>query len=170
MPVNLELKVPFKRTDALVRPLETIGAEYVCTMEQKDVYYKIPSGLLKLRSDNLKTELIYYNRNEKAGQRWSEYHTLQITDASAEKFLDRLFKCEIVVKKSRRLFMYGNTRIHLDKVKGLGEFVELESMVRIGKAKAEKEFKFVINSLGLPVNEEILRSYRDLLLAKQIKK
>ena len=40
---------------------------------------------------------------------------------------------DIVVEKSRHLFLHGNTRIHLDEVDGLGSFLELEAVYLHGR-------------------------------------
>lgn len=167
MPSNLEIKVPFKNLGKLNAGLTAIKAEFVKILVQKDTYYKVDKGLLKLRIDGDKTELIYYNRNEKNAKRWSEYYTLQISDQKPEQFFAHLYKIEVVVKKRRKLYMYKNTRIHLDTVQGLGTFVELESMVKTTRTAAEKEFKFVVENLHLPVEKELRKSYRDLLLSKR---
>jgi predicted adenylyl cyclase CyaB len=167
MPANLEIKVPYQKLSNLDEGLQSIGAQFIKVLVQKDTYYKTDKGLLKLRVDGDKTELIYYNRSEKKTKRWSEYYTLQICDPKPEQFFSRTHETEVVVKKSRKLFMYKNTRIHLDTVQGLGHFVELESMVKTTRAAAEKEFKFVVKNLRLPVEKELRMSYRDLLLAKR---
>ena len=167
MPANLEIKVPYKNLGKLQDGLKVIGAKFVKVLVQKDTYYKTDTGLLKLRMDGDKTELIYYNRNEKNAKRWSEYYTLQISDSKPEQFFSHLYSIEVVVKKSRKLYMYKNTRIHLDTVQGLGTFVELESMVKTTRSAAEKEFRFVVENLKLPVEKELRMSYRDLLMAKR---
>jgi len=167
MPANLEIKVPYKNLGMLTAGLTAIKAEFKKVLVQKDTYYKTDKGLLKLRVDGDKTELIYYNRNEKNAKRWSEYYTLQISDSKPEQFFPHLYNIEVVVKKRRKLYMYKNTRIHLDTVQGLGAFVELESMVKTTRKAAEKEFKFVVENLQLPVDKELRMSYRDLLLSKR---
>lgn len=73
---------------------------------------------------------------------------------------------ETVVEKHRQLYLYDNTRIHLDEVKGLGSFLELETLVINGKEDAEKRFKEIIKLLGLKTENEIRKSYRDLMLEK----
>ena len=44
----------------------------------------------------------------------------------------------MVVEKKRRLFLYKNSRIHLDEVRGLGTFIEFEVLVKHGKQQAQK--------------------------------
>jgi adenylate cyclase class IV len=62
--------------------------------------------------------------------------------------------------------MYKNTRVHLDTVKHLGKFMELETLVLVGKDDAKKRFSFLIDKFSININEQIKGSYRDLKLNK----
>ncbi len=140
MPTNLELKIRVTSHQSLKKILEQIGAENKGMLKQKDVYYSIPNGLLKLRIENGNESLIFYNRNENDKNRWSDFELLQFANAKGEKFFNNLFDVEVIIKKKRELFYYDDTRIHLDKVNNLGKFLELETLVINGKADAKKRF------------------------------
>jgi len=74
-----------------------------------------------------KGELIYYERADQEGPKHSEYHLARTHDPENLKtVLSMAFGIRGVVVKSRYLFMVGQTRIHLDDVEGLGQFIELE--------------------------------------------
>jgi len=118
--------------------------------------------------ENGENQLIHYFRNETVKDRWSDYSVLKINDYKADKFLAGLFKTEVTVKKSRNLYWYKNTRIHLDKVKGLGTFLELETKLINGKKEAKERFDFLVNYLQLDAKKQIRKSYRDLLLEREI--
>jgi len=63
--------------------------------------------------------------------------------------------------------LYQNTRIHLDKVKNLGYFLELETVLNnISKDEALIEFNSIVNFLKLNFNNQIRSSYRDLMQNK----
>ncbi|MBZ0199157.1 MAG: class IV adenylate cyclase [Ignavibacteriaceae bacterium] len=166
MPFNLEIKVPVKSLSSIKKKLNKIDAEYAGTLNQTDIYYKIKKGLLKLRIENGKSQLIQYFRDEKSKDRWSDYRILELSSDNAEEFLAGLFSAEVTVKKERKLYWYKNTRIHLDKVKGLGTFLELETKLTSGKKDARDRFNFLIKHLQLDVNNQIRKSYRDSLRKK----
>jgi Adenylate cyclase, class 2 (thermophilic) len=166
MPLNLEIKVKLKNHTDTEKILKKIKAKKVKVFGQKDVYYKRKDDLLKLRIEAAGFSLIKYLRDEKGKDRWSDYEILNLTGNDPEKYLKSLFDIETTVVKERILYMFDNTRIHLDKVKGLGYFLELETLMIKDKADAKKRFNYLTEELQLDVKNEIKMSYRDLMLKK----
>jgi predicted adenylyl cyclase CyaB len=74
------------------------------------------------------------------------------------------------VNKKRILFVYKNTRIHLDAVEGLGDFVELETVFSTTLSQSEgiKEHDEVVKLLNLHRFPTIKGSYSGLLKTKII--
>lgn len=62
--------------------------------------------------------------------------------------------------------MYDNTRVHLDEVKSLGKYLELETKVINGKEDAVKRFNKIIDLLQLDRSQEIKASYKNLIEGK----
>ena len=128
MPVNLELKVKINSIKKLEKLAKTASAEFKGVLKQKDVYFENKKGLLKLRIENGVCCLIKYLRDEKK-KRWSNYEILKLDGKNVEKYLADILNVEAVVEKKRKLYVYKDTRIHLDEVKSLGKFLELETVV-----------------------------------------
>jgi len=166
MSTNLEIKVKVDNFENYLNLLKKIKAKYIGELNQKDIYYKTKSGLLKLRIEGNKKELIKYNRIEEKKNRWSDYEILTIEGKNPQKILNSLFEYETTVEKKRKLFVYKNTRIHFDTVKGLGKFIELETIVNSTKKDAQERFNFLINKLNLDKKNELRLSYRNLMLKK----
>ncbi|PIW98623.1 MAG: hypothetical protein COZ80_09590 [Ignavibacteria bacterium CG_4_8_14_3_um_filter_37_9] len=164
MPVNLEIKVKVENFDLILSNLKKVKAKKAGLLHQKDVYFSTPKGLLKLRKEGKNQQLIRYQRNEKGKNRWSNFEILELHQAHAESFLKNLWDCEVVVEKVRLLYLHENTRIHLDKVKKLGSFIELETKVLTTKKEAQQQFLFLLKALQLDPKEELRLSYHDLLL------
>lgn len=166
MSLNLELKQEVRSHDRIRARLKEIGAEFKTFLNQRDVYFVLKGSLLKLRIMDQRSELIKYNRNEDGGTRWSDYSVMEINDINAEEFLSKIFDVEVIVTKQRELWMYDNTRVHLDVVNSLGSFIELETLVLSGKEDAQKRFDNIMKLLDLSLENQLLTSYRDLLLNK----
>jgi len=167
MPRNLEIKIKVTSLKELKNKLKQkrIGLKKI--LIQKDVYYSVDTGLLKLRIENGEKSLIYYKRDEKSAKRWSDYHVIKFAEGDIEKFFKNILSTEITVSKVRELYLYKNTRIHLDKVKGLGSFIELETLVIDDLRNAENRFNEMVEILDLDTKSQIRASYRDLLLDKK---
>ena len=164
MPKNLEIKVKLSSHKEVKAILNRNKIHFEELLIQKDIYYKVDRGILKLRIEKDKQTLIFYNRNEKSKKRWSDYHLLEISKTDGNKYLNRFLDVLTIVNKKRELYLYNNTRIHLDYVKNLGYFLELETIVKTGLKDAEKRYNYVLDLLELQNKNEIRASYKDLLI------
>jgi predicted adenylyl cyclase CyaB len=169
MPKNLEIKVKLSSHKEIKSILKKNKIQFEELLIQKDIYFKIDKGILKLRIENDKQTLIFYDRNEKSKKRWSNYHLLEIDKTDGNKYLKRFLEVLIIVNKKRELYLYNNTRIHLDYVKGLGYFLELETKVLNGLKDAEIRFAEMMSLLKLGNKQELRTSYKDLLLSRNKK-
>ena len=169
MPKNLEIKVKLSSHKEVKTILKKNRIDLEGLLIQKDIYYKVDRGILKLRIENDKQTLIFYDRNEKSKKRLSDYHLLEINKTNGNEYLKRFLDVLTIVKKKRELYLFNNTRIHLDFVKNLGYFLELETRVTNGLKDAEKRFNYLLDLLNLHDKKEIRASYKDLLLDKTYK-
>jgi len=100
---------------------------------QADTYFNVPVGRLKLREfadESNPGQLIFYARSDQSEPRPSDYHILEVTEPAALKdVLALALGVKAVVKKNRSVYLFGNVRIHLDEVAGLGTFLELEAVL-----------------------------------------
>ena len=165
MPLNLELKIKVEAHTKLIKALRRINAEKTGILRQKDIYYKTGKGLLKLRVEGNSYTLIKYLRDEK-GKRWSNYELLRLDGKNPEKYLEDIFDVDTVVEKKRILYLYKNTRVHLDEVNGLGKFLELETLVVSTRKDSEERFREIIKLLSLDLSKQIRKSYKWLMLGK----
>ena len=164
---NLEFKAKAKSLDFLHENLARLRAKYVQSMYQIDTYFNVPKGRLKLREvENYEATLVYYERPDAAESRYSRYQLCGIANHEAFKqMMSDVLGVKVIVEKNRELWTYGNTRIHLDEVVNLGEFIELETVIRDqSEAEAQAEHKLVKETLQISAADLIPASYSDLLL------
>ncbi len=163
---NIEIKARVADPAALETRVAELGAEAVWTRHQRDVFFHVPDGYLKLRRvDGEPGELIAYARAAGTDPRPSDYDIAPVPDAARlETVLARALGVRGVVVKTRRLFLWRHTRIHLDDVVGLGSFMELETVAKdIPLEAAEAEAREVIERLALDAADFLDRPYLELL-------
>jgi adenylate cyclase class 2 len=107
---------------------EALGADDHGELVQRDTYFNVPTGRLKLREEkNNVSHLISYARAGESEERLSRYRIIEIEDAVGLKAaLSESLGARVVVSKRRRLFLWRDVRIHLDVVDGLGAFLVFE--------------------------------------------
>ena len=165
MPSNLELKAVCRSLADAQKIARKIRAKRIGTMHQTDTYFRINRGRLKLREiRGAGSELIYYRRPNRKGSRFSNYLVVPVVSRVAMKRLFRsLFGERTVVRKLRTLYLYKNARIHLDRVKGLGSFIEFEVLNTRGKRQAQTMMIFLKNEFRIRQGAIIAGSYSDLI-------
>lgn len=143
----------------------------IWTRKQRDTYYRIPKGRLKLREEiGSVAQLIFYQRNNSVHARMSDYYIYQTNESEIlNSLMNKALGTRVIISKTRKLLMYRNVRIHLDRVDGLGAFLELESV--LDKHHNEQTAKDNLRDLQKCLSDfsliPIEKSYADLLEQKR---
>ncbi|HEY4612782.1 MAG TPA: class IV adenylate cyclase [Bacteroidota bacterium] len=169
MPTNLELKARYPSTRLAEHYARRLNARRVGLLKQLDTYYRVRRGRLKVREMNNKQfELIYYQRSDAKSSRYSRYHVIPLAAPGTMKDVcAMLFGEGAIVRKQRLLYRFKNARIHIDRVRGLGSFVEFEVLVTKGKRQAEELMGTLRDAFGLSSRSIVGQSYSDLLKKKR---
>jgi predicted adenylyl cyclase CyaB len=166
LPSNIEIKARARNFEDLKSRAEKLSDTPVQVIPQEDTFFKTPQGRLKLRVLPDHAELIYYTRPDQDGPKRSDYHITRSHDPeNLKRVLELAYGIRGVVKKTRYLYLVGPTRIHVDDVEGLGQFMELEVVMQDGQSDAEgqKIAEGLMASLGVERGDLIDGAYMDLL-------
>lgn len=169
MPTNIEIKA--RLTDpATTRALaEALSDTPPRTLRQRDTFFRCAHGRLKLReTEDGHAELIFYIRPDAAAARQSDYEITPVAEPeSLRGVLSRALGVTQTVLKTRVLFLVGQTRVHLDSVDGLGDFIELEVVMTSGQDVAEGRAiaLALMGRLGIRSDDLCSTAYADMLPA-----
>jgi predicted adenylyl cyclase CyaB len=107
-----------------------LRAEDLGTLWQRDTYFVVGRGRLKLREEQPGgAQLIQYERSNLPDERESRYRIAPVPDPAAVlSVLQACLGVRVTVTKRRHLFMLDRVRIHLDEVEHLGTFIEFEAV------------------------------------------
>jgi len=125
---NIEIKARIASVEALAPRVAALAQQGPIPILQDDTFFRCANGRLKLRSfSDTDGELIFYRRADQAGPKESFYVRSPTADpASLREALTLAHGQAGRVRKHRTLYLVGRTRVHLDRVEGLGDFLELE--------------------------------------------
>ncbi|KPJ02296.1 hypothetical protein RR46_08093 [Papilio xuthus] len=169
---NIEIKAKVHNVEEICKKAEELSGGPCVIIKQDDVFYKVNDGRLKLRRfPDSSAVLVRYSRDDEGGPKLCNYDLLEFSadeNKKAEELDNILQKCLGIrgrVIKERKLYLVGQTRIHIDNVQDLGNFMELEVVLEPEQTIEEGEAiaKELQNKLGVK-NEDLLKgAYMDLL-------
>jgi predicted adenylyl cyclase CyaB len=167
MPRNVEIKARIESIESIFPRAAGLADEGPVEIVQDDTFFVCQNGRLKLRAFSQEEgELIFYRRIDQRGPKES-FYVLSPTTApdTLREVLLLAFGQAGRVRKIRTLFLAGRTRIHLDRVEGLGDFLELEVVLEDGEPAetGEAVAKDLMTKLGIRPDQLIEGAYVDLL-------
>ena len=170
MHINVEFKAHCNHPDEIRRILQEEGADYKGRDHQIDVYFNVPNGRLKLRKGDIENSLIAYEREDYAGAKQSNVYLVRVEpESNLEQALTTTLGVKVVVDKQRDIYFIGNVKFHIDEVKELGPFMEVEAIDSegtIGRENLQEQCDHYKNLFRIRDDDMISQSYSDLLLQK----
>jgi predicted adenylyl cyclase CyaB len=164
---NIEIKAGIESIEALAPKVAAIADKGPIEIIQDDTFFRCETGRLKLRIfSSTEGELIFYRRANQQGPKESFYlRSPTSTPEMLRESLSMAYGQVGRVRKHRTLFLVGRTRIHLDRVEGLGHFLELEVVLEEGEPVEPgiQEAHNLMAQLGVEPAQLIEGAYVDLL-------
>jgi len=166
---NLEAK--FRLSDLQKASAAALALGYTTTASfgQRDTFFVVAHGKLKLREQPPDAWLIHYERDQKDRLMLSRYEIVTVADPErTREMLARALGVLAEVRKHRTLLMRRNVRLHLDCIKALGSFGEIEAVLGEGEGDASggcarAAVDELLDALGVGAGELIEVSYFELM-------
>lgn len=166
---NIEIKARVADVGTLEAAVAACADHGPTPIPQDDTFFRCAGGRLKLRAFSAaQGELIFYQRADDAGPKESFYVIAPTSAPDALRDVLTLAHGQAGrVRKHRTLFLVGRTRVHLDRVEGLGDFLELEVVLEEGEAAQAgvREAHELMARLGVDASQLVSGAYVDLLAA-----
>lgn len=165
---NVEVKARSDNHEFLRSYLLEHGAEFKGIDHQVDTYFVVPSGRLKLRQGNVENNLIFYNRGDKSDPKQSNIAFSEVdAKSNVKEVLELALGVLVEVDKTREIYFIDNVKFHIDTVKGLGSFMEIEAIDYegfIGVDKLRDQCNFYMKELRIREDDLLTNSYSDMIL------
>ncbi|MEE9572938.1 MAG: class IV adenylate cyclase [Candidatus Neomarinimicrobiota bacterium] len=163
---NIEIKARINDYEEVKKLIEGICSIPIEIEQQEDTFFNTTHGRLKLREGDGESAIMYYNRPNSHEPKQSDIALSLIDNPNTLKtILDKSIGIRGIVYKKRILYKHEQTRIHLDDVKGLGKFIELEVVLKPDQTSSDGEliaYK-LMDKFGIEKTDLIDVAYIDLI-------
>lgn len=167
----IEIKARCIDQDQARAILLRLNPEFKGKDHQIDTYFRVPQGRLKLRRGNIENTLIQYGRPNMEGPKMSNVSLYKPGDPNAlYEVLSNAMDVLVEVDKVREIYFIDNVKFHIDDVKGLGTFLEIEAIdmkgvlsIDVLRGQCDK----YMGLLGVRDEDLVSVSYSDLILQLQ---
>jgi adenylate cyclase, class 2 len=167
--INIEIKARCPDQTRIREILKSENADFRGTDHQIDTYFKVNTGRLKLREGNIENNLIHYERENLEGPKQADITLFKSEPGSSLKeILTRALGVLVIVDKVREIYFVGNVKFHLDLVKDLGTFIEIEAIGDdeiTDKERLLKQCQYFLSLFKIPPEDMVAVSYSDLLMS-----
>lgn len=166
--VSYEFKARLRNEEHIRAVLKALRARFVGVDHQVDTYFRVPHGRLKVREGRIENALIFYERANSPRARLSRISLLPLPPMNRMRaVLAGALGVLAVVDKRREIYFVGNVKVHLDRLRGLGRFVEVEAISRSGKtARVRGQARKVQQLFEVADSDIVAESYSDLVLRR----
>jgi predicted adenylyl cyclase CyaB len=164
---NVEFKAYCdKPSDSIETACSALGVDSSHTTLQTDTYFRARKGRLSLRTDELGSRLLFYDRPDTPTPRESRSQLIALssTDDPVVDLLTKSLGVRCTIEKQRQVYQRDGTSIHLDDVEGLGRFLDVVIDVeRVGgPAPALERSQEILDRVGLSLADIVPWSYAEL--------
>jgi len=167
VPTNIEIKASCANRETILGILEKKKADFKGIDHQIDTYFIVSKGRLKLREGNIENHLIHYHRANQKGPKQSIVTLFKTEpDSSLKQILSEALGIKTVVDKQRAIYFIDNVKFHLDEVKGLGQFVEIEAIDTDGSisvSQLQEQCEYYIQLFDIQPKDLLTKSYSDMM-------
>ncbi|MFA5937271.1 MAG: class IV adenylate cyclase [Candidatus Paceibacterota bacterium] len=180
---EVEVKAHLRKREEVIKKLKDFGCKFGEELHQVD-YIFIPKGVLfppplsvpVLRVRKQNDKYLFTLKLSQTGRQDCIERELEILNGNKMIEIMELlyYKKVAVVDKKRIKTKYKNMEIVLDKVKSLGEFVEVEKIVtnknHEDRKKIQKDLCNFLETLGILKKDHLVNGKYDIMLFKKNKK
>ncbi|MFA7254899.1 MAG: class IV adenylate cyclase [Candidatus Omnitrophota bacterium] len=166
MGITVEIKARCHHPARIRAILKAHRARFKGLDRQIDTYFRVPSGHLKLREGNIENALICYKRSNQKNSKKCDATLFPCSPKTPLKeILTQALGVLTVVDKRREIYFIQNTKFHIDRVKKLGSFMEIEVFGPAQAAvKLKRQCEFYRKLLGIRATDLVADSYSDQIL------
>ncbi len=128
---DFTLKARAHDLTTLEKILLASNAWFIGSDNQKDTYFRIGNGKLKLRQGTVENLITHYERIDEEGIERTIVYRYDLNPSPNE--IQSLFKAHEVIgtiEKERKIYYAGDVKVHLDTLPDNNLFVELEAIDR----------------------------------------
>lgn len=165
---NVEIKAKSNRQQEIRDILLALEADFKGEDHQIDTYFNVKQGRLKLREGIIENNLIHYLRENQKGPKQADIILYQSNpDSTLKALLKKALGVWKVIDKKREIYFIENVKFHIDTVKSLGTFVEIEAIDEdgsVGKEKLDAQCKFYLKALKISQADLLSTSYSDMVV------
>lgn len=173
--INIEIKAKITDCESIRKILLNNSAEFKGIDEQTDTYYKVGKGRLKLREGNIENCLVFYEREDQRGPKKCKYSIIKFFPddpvfLKIKNILEMSLGILVTVEKKREIYFIENVKFHIDSVKNLGNFFEIEAIKTNNQSVSDliSQCERYLKESGINKDDLIKTSYSDMIIEKNL--